>query len=309
MTATRIFWISTLAVALALSGCAIKNQHGKEVFRVDVKAGEEGQGSQPKPTPTPAPTPAPTPEPKPDKTGAPDKSGTAGKAAAPAEGVDTPADAAAAPWWKTGIKSRDLGENGGEPEGGDFADAEPTTDAPGLVAADIDDSDPEPADDEETPPETVAPPEKRTVAVDRDLQPVPHEQWSKTLQEQTGKAAKPDRKASMSNVQKAVESGYGTAYVSHLEKAITLDRTNGYAYYFLARGRFDKSDWNGAKGFADKAVQQLASDPVFRSRARVLYAKVLANSGDQVEASRQADLAMIDDPENTEARILSLKLR
>ncbi len=306
--ARSAFWSVLVVAFLAASlgtGCAIKNQKGEEIFAVQVKTGPEGADAEPEPAETPAETPVPEAAPTPAPT--PEAATESKKPSAPAaESTEPAANTAKTPWWKKpSVEVKDL--DGDEPA----APANGTKPA-AAAGGDFEETDLAPEEPAEEPiPEPTPPPpapEKKEAQVDRHLQPVTHEQWMETYKKQTAPASKPDRRASMGNVQKAIESGYGTTYVTHLENAINVDKSNGYAYYFLARGRFEKGDWKGSKGFADKSIQMLGEDPKFRSKARVLYAKVLANLGEKEAAAAQAKAAMADDSENTEAKILSMKL-
>ncbi|MCL4233729.1 MAG: hypothetical protein KJ042_04330 [Deltaproteobacteria bacterium] len=306
-------WSMTVAAFLVVSlgtGCAIKNQKGEEIFAVQVKTGPGGAEEPAESESSPAATPAPeasAPEATPNPTSTPSSE----PAKSPEAAEEPAASTAKTPWWKkpsVEVKDLDADDSSpGESQAGTQAEKKPAT-----PHGDFEETDLAPDDPAEEPiPEPTPPPpapEKKEAQVDRHLQPVTHEQWMETYKKQTAPAVKPDRRASMGNVQKAIESGYGTTYVTHLENAINVDKSNGYAYYFLARGRFEKGDWKGSKGFADKSIQMLGEDPKFRSKARVLYAKVLANLGEKDAAAAQAKAALADDSENTEAKILSMKL-
>ncbi len=238
---------------------------------------------------------------------------------ASSETASAPEDFSASPWWKKDeIKVHELSDA-----------KESDTDPLGALVLIPEEKEPEAVGsnaETESPdkqPETVtsdepmvvavaAPeprlPEKRIFEIDRHIQPISASLWNSTYDSQTSKQASPQRRAGMSKVKSAIETGYGTAYVAQLEKAISLDRDNGYAYYFLARGRFEDGDWAGSKNFAEKSVQLLDQDRKFRACAKVLFAKSMANLGDIQKAALQAREATIDDPQNTEARILALKL-
>ena len=317
--ARSVLW-SVLVVAFLASslgtGCAIKNQKGEEIFAVQVKTGpggsEETPESETPPAETPAPateTPAPEPTPAPKATPASKPTPADAKTSPPpaAEPEEPAANTARTPWWKKpSVEVKDL-------DADDSTPAEATSETKPAPHGDFEETDLAPDEPAEEPiPEPTPPPpapEKKEAQVDRHLQPVTHEQWMETYKKQTAPSAKADRRASMGNVQKAIEAGYGTTYVTHLENAINVDKSNGYAYYFLARGRFEKGDWKGSKGFADKSIQLLGDDPKFRAKARVLYAKVLANLGEKDAAAAQAKAAIADDGENTEAKILAMKLK
>ncbi|MCB1154422.1 hypothetical protein KDL45_12285 [bacterium] len=310
-------WITALALATAMAvggaGCTIKNKDGEEVFRLKVGNRDAATDSASTPEPSTAPDAA-----LPEDSAIDDN---------PAPGAEpmVESEAPAEPWWKADeIKEKDLSDDGeGYVTTSDLDAARSSVDEARDANDGIDDTDLvdpkdsggdgfyDPTSDSAAADATVAmnaPPKLRVRSVDRTLAPVNADLWDRTVKTQTGASAAPARKASMDNVQKAIQAGYGTAYVVRLEKAIAVDRSNGYAYYFLARGRFEKGDWKGAGGFADKAVQLLAGDPKFRSTARVLLAKSLNNSGQIAEAAREAQKAAEEDPNNTEARVLALRL-
>ncbi|MCB9479551.1 MAG: hypothetical protein H6684_06790 [Deltaproteobacteria bacterium] len=311
-------WVTALAAALAMvmaTGCTIKNKDGEEVFRLKVGDRNDGEDSSSKDDADSAPDASLPSDSAIDDNPAPASD-------APAVATETPAE----PWWKSDdVKERDLSDSGeGYVISDDLADARSAvSDArdanDGIDSTDLADSSDAGSDSgfydpstDSAPADTkvamAAPPTVKVRSVDRTLAPVNADLWGRTVKTQSGTSATPARRASMDNVQKAIQAGYGTAYVVRLEKAISVDRSNGYAYYFLARGRFEQGDWKGARGFADKSVQLLAGDPQFRSTARVLLAKSLNNSGQIAEAAREAQKAAEEDPNNTEARVLALRL-
>ena len=285
----------------SLSACVIRNQKGGEVSFLELETAQEGKEAEKTEAPEKEPLQAQEEEKSPSDTKTKeDAEKTAG------EGEDF----TAAPWFagKTvGVKDLDDSApsefeslQGDETPRDKKPAGEAESDLESPILAD------EPDWEEEEEPDTQAP-VRRVVAIDRHLQPVSADLWKRTYHQQTSKTAPPARRASMSQVNSAVESGYGSAYVAKLERAISLDRENGYAYYFLARGRFEKNDWKGARNFADKAVQKLGRDIKFRSAARVVLSKSLSNLGNLEEAAKEAREAVADDPGNTEARILALR--
>jgi hypothetical protein len=310
--------------SLAVAGCVLKNAKGEEVFRLDLGGDKEKKGDdkskedrereeKEKAEAEEAIRKAITKvedAKETQKTSKPHASEK--KAENPAR---SPADTSESPWWavapvkKSGIRESSI-QDGAKDNRNEPADAmvknggesEPSDVRQGDLS---DNSSPE----EPMPPEPAPSPApvKRTVQVDKHLAQVPSKQWSEVYAQQTSQKASSNRRASMEQVKQGIEAGYGSVYVAKMEKAISVDANNGYAYYFLARGRFENGDWKGAKGFADSAVQKLGNDVKFRAAARVMLSKTLANSGNLEEAAKQAKEAVNDDTENTEARILVLR--
>ena len=323
---SKVPQVALLCFALAcfaFGGCVIKTQKGDEYVILDIPAmnkdkGEKAAGEKEEATGTTES--ASGAEDEDLKSALADPDGEDPYAGDDPAG-EAPEDFTSAPWWKKEeIKVSDLsdtksGDTGVQP--GELMILPPTSDTP-EKADDKAGAPPEPEPSAQLAPEEAMvvavekpepqKPEKRIYQIDKHIQPISASLWNGTYDRETSKSAAPARRAGMSKVKSAIESGYGKAYVAQLEKAISLDRGNGYAYYFLARGRFEDGDWAGSKNFADKSVQLLEKDRKFRSCAKVLLAKSMANLGEIDNAAVHAREATIDDPQNTEARILALKL-
>ncbi|MBZ0273431.1 hypothetical protein K8I61_15435 [bacterium] len=316
-----ILFVLTL-VSLFTGGCVIKDRHGAEVFRVGDDAPTSRDVVDPTPTPAPAPAQA---EAAPDETASPEDEDAAQDARTSAlfavrdareaneesgdaiisrdlggESMPGREDTTRAPWWVVEPAESDAKPVANPEEGAiDEASAgEPEEDPFAPV-------EPEPAEEDPAPREPI----RRVVSVDKTLQPISPELWESAYRGATAKGQPSAKRASMEQVKAGIDAGYGATYVSKLERAISLDRKNGYAYYFLGRGRFEKGDWPGAREFGMKAAQMLDNDPPFRAAARVLLAKSLANQGKVDEAAEQIRAALEDDPGNTEARLLALRYR
>lgn len=90
-------------------------------------------------------------------------------------------------------------------------------------------------------------------------------------------AGSPARQAS----QQIVEEGKGLLIAGRpadaarrFATATRVDPTNGFAYYYLGRARFEAGDRSGAAGVLDKAETLLGPYPEWRARAARLAAVV-----------------------------------
>lgn len=90
-------------------------------------------------------------------------------------------------------------------------------------------------------------------------------------------AGAPEREASL----QVVEEGKGYLLtgrideaVRRFERATRIDPTNGFAYYYLGRGRIEAGDRAGAAGVLEKAETLLGPYPEWRERAARLLASV-----------------------------------
>jgi hypothetical protein len=317
--------IVTFLCCFLFFGCVIETQKGREIVVLDIPARNSDKDKQKKTTEegeAKAQDEKPTTSAKDNELKNALSGSASEKTGEEADAVQTtPAeDFTTTPWWKKqDIQVTELDDKKGDEtnsQPGELMILPATTEAP----ENTDDTKPESDSDK---PHALIPeepmvvsaskpapkaPEKRIFQLDRHIQPISSSLWTSTYERQTSKEASPTRRAGMSKVKSAIETGYGKAYVPQLEKAISLDRGNGYAYYFLARGRFENGDWAGANNFADKSVQLLEPDRKFRACGRILLSKALANLGQIEKAAVQAREATIDDPQNTEAKILALKL-
>ncbi len=319
------FSITAILCSFLFCGCVIKTQKGREYVVLDIPALSSDKDKQEETT---GESEVKAQDEKPPLSAKDDDlknvlSGSTSEKTVESGSVvhsTVAEDFTTAPWWKKqDIQVTELDDKKGDEktvQPGELMILPSTTDAPVKTddAKLESDSDKPHALTPEEPMVVAASkpapraPEKRIFQLDRHIQPISSSLWTSTYGRQTSKEVSPTRRAGMSEVKSAIESGYGKAYVPQLEKAISLDRGNGYAYYFLARGRFENGDWAGANNFADKSVQLLESDRKFRACGRILFAKALANLGQIEKAAVQAREATIDDPQNTEAKILALKL-
>lgn len=79
--------------------------------------------------------------------------------------------------------------------------------------------------------------------------------------------------------QRIVEEGKGHLIAGNLdvaadrfERALRIDPTNGFAYFYLGRTRYETGDRDGALGMLDKAEALLGPYPVWRARVARLQA-------------------------------------
>ncbi|MGH7571484.1 MAG: tetratricopeptide repeat protein [Gemmatimonadota bacterium] len=90
-------------------------------------------------------------------------------------------------------------------------------------------------------------------------------------------AGTPEREASLQVIEEGkgylIAGRVGEA-VRRFERATRIDPTNGFAYYYLGRGRIELGNPAGAVGILEKAESLLGPYPEWRERAATLLASV-----------------------------------
>jgi tetratricopeptide (TPR) repeat protein len=97
-------------------------------------------------------------------------------------------------------------------------------------------------------------------------------------------------------------SGDTDAALESLERAITVDPNNPYAYYFLAETYFARGTYDQAVVFADKAALLSARvDPSWLSRSYCLQGRIFEASGRFADARASYTQALETDEHNRPA--------
>lgn len=128
-----------------------------------------------------------------------------------------------------------------------------------------------------SPERRDSPPEGRTEDEAPAADGEPREISTDTALADDAGAGTPERESS----QQVVEEGKGyliagrTAEAERrFERATRIDPTNGFAYYWLGRARFEAGDHAAAAGVLEKAESLLGPYPEWRDRAAQLLASV-----------------------------------
>ncbi len=99
-----------------------------------------------------------------------------------------------------------------------------------------------------------------------------------------------------------IADGDVDAAVESLERAITVDANNPYAYYFLAESYFARATYDQAVVFADKAALLSARiDPTWLSRSYCLQGRIFEASGRFADARASYSQALDADGQNRPA--------
>jgi len=99
------------------------------------------------------------------------------------------------------------------------------------------------------------------------------------------------------------EHAYDRA-LDRFERAVTIDPSNAYGYYFLAQLHYDKHDYDQVIAFADKAVVLSArTDPGLTARAYSLQGAVYEDVGRYPDARAAYRKALSADSRNLAARV------
>lgn len=99
------------------------------------------------------------------------------------------------------------------------------------------------------------------------------------------------------------EGAYDAA-LDHLERAVAIDPTSAYGYYFLAQVHFLKKNYDQAVAFASRAASLgRRADAVFQGRIYILQGAVFEQVGRYPDARRAYQQALAADPQNMEARV------
>jgi len=91
--------------------------------------------------------------------------------------------------------------------------------------------------------------------------------------------------------------------LDRLERAVAIDPTNAYGYYFLARVHYTKKDYDQSIAFASRAAVLCRNDPIWLGRIYSLQGAVFEEAGRYPDARRAYQQAMQADPNNLAARV------
>jgi hypothetical protein len=99
-----------------------------------------------------------------------------------------------------------------------------------------------------------------------------------------------------------LSAGHTDAAVEDLERAIAIDSSNAYAYYFLAEIHFTRGSYDQAVVFADKAALLSARlEPSWASRSYCLQGRIYEASGRFADARASYAEAIEADEQNRTA--------
>jgi len=100
-----------------------------------------------------------------------------------------------------------------------------------------------------------------------------------------------------------IRQGAYDAALDRLERAVAIDPTNAYGYYFLAQVHFLKKDYDQAVAFASRAASLgRRADPVSQGRIYGLQGAVFEQVGRYPDARKAYQEALLADPNNLAAR-------
>jgi len=101
-----------------------------------------------------------------------------------------------------------------------------------------------------------------------------------------------------------MEQGAYDAALDRFERAVAIDPTNAYGYYFLARVHFLKKNYDQAIAFASRAASLSArTDRVSLGRIRSLEGAVFEEVGRYPDARKAYQQAIEADPDNLSAQV------
>lgn len=104
------------------------------------------------------------------------------------------------------------------------------------------------------------------------------------------------------------EGAYDAA-LDRLERAVAIDPTSAYGYYFLAQVHFLKKNYDQAVAFASRAASLgRRADPAFRGRIYGLQGAVYEQVGRYPDARKAYQQALGADPQNLAARVALARL-
>lgn len=99
------------------------------------------------------------------------------------------------------------------------------------------------------------------------------------------------------------QSAYDAA-LDRLERAVAIDPTNAYGYYFLAQVHFLKKNYDQAVAFASRAASLGGrADPISQGRIYGLQGAVFEQVGRYPDARKAYQDAIAADPNNVAARV------
>jgi hypothetical protein len=101
-----------------------------------------------------------------------------------------------------------------------------------------------------------------------------------------------------------MEQGAYDAALDRLERAVAIDPTSAYGYYFLARVHFLKKNYDQAIAFASRAASLSAhADRACLGRIRSLEGAVFEEVGRYPDARKAYQQALEADPDNLSAQV------
>ncbi len=108
--------------------------------------------------------------------------------------------------------------------------------------------------------------------------------------------------------QEMAHAAYDAA-LDRFERAVAIDPTNAYGYYFLAKVHLLKKDYDQAVAFASRAASLSArDDPVSQGRIHSLQGAVFEEVGRYPDARKAYQQAIEADPNNLAARVGAARL-
>lgn len=155
--------------------------------------------------------------------------------------------------------------------------------------------------EEKDPPEPSA-------EVASELESAPAPSWNtESLESRIASAAAPNVTAALRLVERGrqlLDSGDRDGALDVLERAVAIDPTNPYGYYFLARLYMERRSHNQALGFANRAaILTDPSDSVWMGRALSLQGAIFEDVARYPEARTAYRQALEADPRNVAARV------
>jgi len=106
-----------------------------------------------------------------------------------------------------------------------------------------------------------------------------------------------------------MREGEYDAALDRLERAVAIDPTSPYGYYFLAQVHFLKKNYDQAVAFASRAASLAGrADPAFQGRIYSLEGAVFEQVGRFPDARRAYQQALWVDPQNVAARVALARL-
>ena len=100
----------------------------------------------------------------------------------------------------------------------------------------------------------------------------------------------------------SLEQGRTDEAITLLEKAIALQPTNPYAYYYMARARFIQSESGQALALLAKAELSFGDDSSWLTWVFLLRGQIDETLSRPEDARKQYEAALAADPRNQEAR-------
>lgn len=139
-------------------------------------------------------------------------------------------------------------------------------------------------------------------------EPPPAPSWAtESLAGQIASAASPNVAAALRLVERGrelLDAGDREGALDPLERAVSIDPTNAFGYYFLARLYFERHSHNQAMGFANRAAILVdGSDAAWAGRTFALQGTILEAVARYGEARAAYGRALDVDPRNVTARV------